>query len=53
MQKTIRNNVSNIKFEQNGLKLNKQDICGSHLGFSLFVHFPAKYLQGCPLRLRS
>ena len=39
MQKTIRNDVSHVKFEQTGQKLYKQDVCGGHLGFSLFVHF--------------
>ena len=39
MQKTIRNDVSHIKFEQIVQKLYTQDICGGHLGFSLFVHF--------------
>ena len=39
MQKSIRNDVSHIKFEQIVQKLYTQDICGGHLGFSLFVHF--------------
>ena len=39
MQKTIRNDVSHIKFEQTVQKLYTQDICGGHLGLSLFVHF--------------
>ena len=38
MQKTFRNDVSHVKFEQTTQKLYK-DICGGHLGFSLFVHF--------------
>ena len=39
MQKTIRNDVSHIKFEQTAQKLYTQGICGGHLKFSLFVHF--------------
>ena len=39
MQKIIRNDVSHIKCEQTVQKLYTQDICGGHLGFSLFVHF--------------
>ena len=50
MQKTIRNAVSHIKFEQIVQKLYTQDICGGHLEFPLFVH-SANYLQGCSPRL--
>ena len=39
MQKTSRNDVSHIKFEQTVQKLYKQYIRGGHLGVSLFVHF--------------
>ena len=41
MQKTIRNDVSHIKFEHIVQKLYgpTQYICGGHLGFSIFVHF--------------
>ena len=53
MHKTIRNDVSHIKFEQTAQRLYTQYICGDHLGFSLFVHFlriiyKAAYL-GCAI----
>ena len=51
MQKTIRNDVSHIKFEQTVQKLYTQDICGGHLWIFAFCAFPANYLQGCLPRL--
>ena len=53
MHKTIIDDVSHIKFEQIVQRLYTQDICGSHLVFSLFVHFlriiyKAAYL-GCAI----
>ena len=47
MLKAIRNDVSYIKFEQTVQKLYKQDMCGVHLRFSLFVHFCKIFPRFC------
>ena len=48
-QKTLRNHMSHMKFEETLKKLYVWDIYGGHPGILLFVHL----LQGCPPRLCS
>ena len=38
----MRKDVSHIKLEQTVQQLYKQNICGGHPGFSVFVHFSCK-----------